>query len=151
MIACDKPITEVELPPPTSKKTDAVREGDKLSIVVRGQEDLSGDYSVGDEGGFRFPRIGVVAAAGRKPPDIAAEIETRLADGWLRDPQVTVLVTERQNPEEVTVLGGVRLAPEGSPGFNPAFDVTPARLVDAVATDRGVAEPRTGTDLRSFA
>ena len=58
---------------------------------------------------------------------------------------------EERDGDEVTVLGGVRLAPEGSPGFNPAFDVTPARLVDAVATERGVAEPRTGTDLRGFA
>jgi methylthioribose-1-phosphate isomerase len=57
---------------------------------------------------------------------------------------------EERPGEEVTVLGGVRLAPEGSPGFNPAFDVTPARLVDAVATERGVAEPRTGTDLRAL-
>jgi methylthioribose-1-phosphate isomerase len=58
---------------------------------------------------------------------------------------------EERPGEEVTVLGGVRLAPEASPGFNPAFDVTPARLVDAVATERGVAEPRTGTDLRALA
>ncbi|HYN67287.1 MAG TPA: S-methyl-5-thioribose-1-phosphate isomerase, partial [Ornithinibacter sp.] len=58
---------------------------------------------------------------------------------------------EERPGEEVTVLGGVRLAPEGSPGFNPAFDVTPARLVDAVATERGVAEPRSGSDLRSLA
>jgi len=58
---------------------------------------------------------------------------------------------EERPGEEVTVLGGMRLAPEASPGFNPAFDVTPARLVDAVATERGVAEPRTGSDLRAFA
>jgi methylthioribose-1-phosphate isomerase len=58
---------------------------------------------------------------------------------------------EERPGEEVTVLGGVRLAPEASQGFNPAFDVTPARLVDAVATERGVAEPRTGTDLRALA
>lgn len=51
---------------------------------------------------------------------------------------------EERSGEEVTVLAGLRLAPETSPGFNPAFDVTPARLVDAVATERGVAEPRTG-------
>lgn len=58
---------------------------------------------------------------------------------------------EERSGDEVTVLGGVRLAPESSPGFNPAFDVTPARLVDAVTTERGVAEPRTGADLRSLA
>lgn len=57
---------------------------------------------------------------------------------------------EERAGEEVTVLGGTRLAPEGSRGFNPAFDVTPARLVDAVATEHGVAEPRSGTDLRSL-
>jgi polysaccharide export outer membrane protein len=108
LLACDKPASDVLLPPPATKRGDAVREGDKLQVVVRGQEDLSGDYSVGEEGSFRFPRIGVVEAAGRKPPEIAGEIETRLADGWLRDPQVTVLVTERQNPEEVTVLGAVK-------------------------------------------
>lgn len=58
---------------------------------------------------------------------------------------------EERSGDEITVLGGVRLAPETSPGFNPAFDVTPARLVDAVATERGVAEPRSGADLRSLA
>ncbi len=58
---------------------------------------------------------------------------------------------EERPGEEITVLAGVRLAPEVSQGFNPAFDVTPARLVDAVATERGVAEPRSGTDLRALA
>lgn len=58
---------------------------------------------------------------------------------------------EERAGEEVTELAGIRLAPEGTRGFNPAFDVTPARLVDAVATERGVAEPRTGVDLRSLA
>ena len=58
---------------------------------------------------------------------------------------------EERAGEEVTELAGIRLAPEGTRGFNPAFDVTPARLVDAVATERGVAEPRSGSGLRSLA
>ena len=37
------------------------------------------------------------------------------------------------------------IAPAVTPGFNPAFDVTPARLVDAVATEHGVVQPRAGT------
>jgi len=57
---------------------------------------------------------------------------------------------EERAGDEVTALGGLRLAPEASMGFNPAFDVTPARLVDAVATERGVAEPRAGVDLRAL-
>jgi methylthioribose-1-phosphate isomerase len=51
---------------------------------------------------------------------------------------------EERDGDEVVRCGGVRTAPQGSPGFNPAFDVTPARLVDAVATERGVLEPRAG-------
>ena len=37
-------------------------------------------------------------------------------------------------------LAQVQLTPDGSDGFNPAFDVTPARLVTALITDRGVAD-----------
>jgi methylthioribose-1-phosphate isomerase len=37
-------------------------------------------------------------------------------------------------------LAVVQLTPDGSAGFNPAFDVTPARLVTALITERGVAE-----------
>jgi methylthioribose-1-phosphate isomerase len=33
----------------------------------------------------------------------------------------------------------VQLSPDGSAGFNPGFDVTPARLVSGLITERGVA------------
>jgi methylthioribose-1-phosphate isomerase len=36
-------------------------------------------------------------------------------------------------------LASVQLTPDGSAGFNPGFDVTPARLVTALITERGVA------------
>jgi methylthioribose-1-phosphate isomerase len=53
---------------------------------------------------------------------------------------------EERDPDEVrTALGLVRLAPEGSPARNPAFDVTPAALVGAIVTERGVVDaPYTG-------
>ena len=51
---------------------------------------------------------------------------------------------EERSGDEVTRYAGVVVAPEGSRGFNPAFDVTPARLVDAITTERGVLEPRSG-------
>jgi methylthioribose-1-phosphate isomerase len=43
----------------------------------------------------------------------------------------------------------VRIAPVGATGFNPAFDVTPARLVSAIATERGVVEPDGTTAIDS--
>jgi methylthioribose-1-phosphate isomerase len=54
---------------------------------------------------------------------------------------------EQRSPEEVTVLGGRRIAPAGVPALNPAFDVTPAHLVTAIITERGVARPPYGESL----
>jgi len=46
---------------------------------------------------------------------------------------------EERLPEEVTHIQGVRIAPEGVPVANPAFDVTPNRLVSAIVCENGVA------------
>ena len=47
---------------------------------------------------------------------------------------------EERSPQEITHCGNVRLAPEGIQVRNPAFDVTPARLVTAIITERGVVQ-----------
>jgi methylthioribose-1-phosphate isomerase len=47
---------------------------------------------------------------------------------------------ERRCDEEVSVIAGRRIAPEGVNIHNPAFDVTPARYITAIVTDRGVIE-----------
>ena len=48
---------------------------------------------------------------------------------------------EERSRDEVAHFGGVRTVPEGVKVRNPAFDVTPARLVTAIITERGVARP----------
>jgi methylthioribose-1-phosphate isomerase len=45
---------------------------------------------------------------------------------------------EQRSPEEVLCLAGQRIAAEGAEAWNPAFDVTPAELVDAIVTEKGV-------------
>jgi len=45
---------------------------------------------------------------------------------------------ENRSPEEVFSLGGKRVAAEGAEAWNPAFDVTPASLIDAIVTEKGV-------------
>ncbi len=72
----------------------------------------------------------------------ASTIDWSIADG------VAEIPIEARSPFEVTHIAGrpdggdptsVQLVPDGSAGFNPAFDVTPARLVTALITERGVA------------
>ena len=48
---------------------------------------------------------------------------------------------EERSADEVTTLAGTRLAPEGIGVANPAFDITPAKLITAIITERGIVEP----------
>ncbi len=48
---------------------------------------------------------------------------------------------EHRGDDEVIRFGGVATAPSGVDAYNPAFDVTPAELVDAIVTERGVHRP----------
>lgn len=75
------------------------------------------------------------------PLFVAAPISTvdlHLPDG-------DAIPIEQRSPLEVLELelpgGRVRIAPEGVGALHPAFDVTPARLVTALVTERGVASP----------
>jgi methylthioribose-1-phosphate isomerase len=53
------------------------------------------------------------------------------------------IVIEERSAEEVLALGGEEIAPPGTLARNPAFDVTPAELVTALVTERGVVAPPT--------
>jgi methylthioribose-1-phosphate isomerase len=58
---------------------------------------------------------------------------------------------EERAPEEVTEPRGQRIAPRAVGAANPAFDVTPARYVTAIVTDRGVVRGDFERGLRSLA
>ena len=57
----------------------------------------------------------------------------------LATPDGDAIPIEQRNPKEVTHIGSTRLAPEGASVWNPAFDVTPARLVTGIITEKGIA------------
>jgi methylthioribose-1-phosphate isomerase len=45
---------------------------------------------------------------------------------------------EERKPEEVTTIGGIRLAPKGVAAANPAFDITPHQYISAIITEKGI-------------
>jgi methylthioribose-1-phosphate isomerase len=57
---------------------------------------------------------------------------------------------EERNDREVTHVGSSRLTPEGAHIRNPAFDVTPARFVTAIITERGIARPPYAESLEAL-
>jgi methylthioribose-1-phosphate isomerase len=56
---------------------------------------------------------------------------------------------EERDGSEVCDVQGVTIAPEGTDAFNPVFDVTPANLVDAIVTEKGVVERPDPVSMRA--
>ena len=82
--------------------------GDRLRVIVFGQDSLSNAYDVDGSGNISMPLIGLVHAAGLTTAALQQEIAAKLHDGYLRDPQVSVEV-EAYRPffilGEVTTAG----------------------------------------------
>jgi len=85
----------VESGPLTSSISDEnyrLGAGDKVKVVVYGETDLSGEFPVNGSGQVQFPLVGQVAAAGLTIHEFIAELHTALADGYLKDPKISVEV-----------------------------------------------------------
>ena len=81
--------------------------GDKLNVRVFQVADLSFENLVIDtSGNVQMPLIGRVQGAGRTAGEMASDIATLLAEQYLRDPQVTVTVSEAAS-QKITVDGAV--------------------------------------------
>lgn len=73
-----------------------IRAGDKLAISVFGEPELTrNDYIVDASGFVQVPLIGQIIATGVTPEELRAEIARRLGARFIRDPQVSVALTER--------------------------------------------------------
>ena len=88
--------------------------------------------------------LAVLAEAHKTPFYIAAPLST--IDPAMRDG--SAIPIEERSEREVTEMGGVRIAPEGISVRHPAFDVTPARLITAIITDRGILRPPFDQSIR---
>lgn len=70
----------------------ALAAGDRLRVIVFGQDNLSNIYAVDGGGRIAMPLIGVVAIGGQSTGQAARTIEGKLAAGFVREPHVTVEV-----------------------------------------------------------
>ena len=126
---------------------------DQLSITVYDEAELTGKYRVDNDGFFSFPLLDRLRAGGRSVADLQTEITTRLANGFLRNPQVRVEVDQFKS-RSVFVSGEVRapgkitmnssamtlleaLAQAGSPTSSASNDITVTRRPDGSGTTDG--------------
>jgi polysaccharide export outer membrane protein len=66
--------------------------GDKLRVVVFGQDGLTNSYAVDASGAITMPLIGAVQARGHTPAELSRTVAARLRQGYIREPHVAVEV-----------------------------------------------------------
>jgi polysaccharide export outer membrane protein len=95
--------------PPVASPRSAITVGplDVFEVRVYGEKDLSGVYQVSGRGMIRFPLIGLVKVEGLTPTEIEELLRRKLVAGYLRDPQVTVVVTQF-NSKKIFIFGEVQ-------------------------------------------
>ncbi len=83
-----------------------VGKGDMLRITVYDNDDLTSTVRVSGEGTIVMPLIGVVEVKGLSIPQISEKLGNLFADGYLKNPQVNVLIEEYRG-QKVVILGQV--------------------------------------------
>jgi len=114
----------------------------QVDLVLVGADRIAADGSVANKVGTYG--LAVLARHHEVPFVVAAPLST--VDFTTPDGQS--IVVEHRAAGEVTTFGGSQVTPEGADAYNPAFDVTPAGLVSALITERGVLQPVTPGKLR---
>jgi polysaccharide export outer membrane protein len=90
--------------------------GDKIRVIVFGEEDLSGEFAIDDSGFVRLPLVGQVPAGARSAKQLEEDIAAKLGARYLKDPKVSIEITkyrpfyvigEVDNPGEYPFVAGM--------------------------------------------
>jgi len=111
----------------------AMMKQEKIDAVVVGADRIAANGDVANKIGTYS--VAVLAKEHRIPFYVAAPFSTIDLD----TPDGSKIPIEQRNTKEVTHIAGKQMVPEGVQVENPAFDVTPAKYVTAIVTERGIA------------
>jgi len=117
----------------------------KITAVVVGADRIAANGDVANKIGTYT--VAVLAKEHEIPFYVAAPFST--VD--LETPDGSKIPIEQRNAKEVTHIAGKQVVPEGVSVENPAFDVTPAKYVTAIVTERGIARAPYGESLAKLA
>jgi len=125
-------------------------DGAAASTILRGLADVAivGADRIADNGDTanKIGSVGVaLACADAGIPFVVAAPSTTVDSATATGEGIEI---EMRSSTEVVAFGGSATAPAGSRGFNPAFDITPARLINAIVTELGVVEPHAVSSMR---
>jgi protein involved in polysaccharide export with SLBB domain len=134
--------------------------GDKISIRVSGEPDMDVSVRLGASGDIRYPFLGNIHILGMTPAELEQKITSALANGYLINPQVHVLIEEFKSfyaKGEVVKPGAypyqpgltVRKAISLAGGFTEDADENEIFLIHAGGTRKGESEAHLGQKMQS--
>jgi methylthioribose-1-phosphate isomerase len=135
----DIPVTVI-----TDNMAGHVMKSGKVDAVVVGADRIAANGDTANKIGTYM--VAVLAREHNIPFYVAAPLTT--LDLSLKSGEEIPI--EERDAVEVTHIGEQQLAPEGVDVHNPAFDVTPNRLITAIITDKGVARPPYDESLKEL-
>ena len=114
----------------------------EIDCVIVGADRIAANGDVANKIGTYS--VAVLAKENRIPFYVAAPVSTF----DLSIPDGGHIPIEERNPDEVRIIQGIAITPQDVPAANPAFDVTPARYIGAIITERGVVRAPYEESLR---
>jgi len=103
-----------------------------VDLVITGADRIASNGDTANKIGTY--QLAVLAKENKIPFYVAAPFSTFDLD--LKDGDLIPI--EEREPAEVVCFAGHQLGPEGVAAFNPAFDITPAKYISAIITEKGV-------------
>ena len=103
--------------------------GDKFTVRVFHEPDISGPFTVSPDGTIKFPYVGRLSVLGKTCADLEEEITQKLREGYLSDPYVSCTITEYTS-KQIFILGDVK-----KPGAYPYR--SQSTIVEAIALAGG--------------
>jgi methylthioribose-1-phosphate isomerase len=117
----------------------------KIDCVIVGADRIAANGDVANKIGTYT--LAVLAQENNIPFYVAAPtstIDSSIASG-------DKIPIEERNPQEVTHIQGVPLAPDGVKAANPAFDITPHNYISAIITEKGIIKEPYEKELAKLA
>jgi methylthioribose-1-phosphate isomerase len=123
----------------------AMMKAGKIGAIVVGADRIAANGDVANKIGTYS--VAILA----KEHDIPFYVAAPFSTIDLETPDGSQIPIEQRNPQEITHIAGKQMVPDAALVENPAFDVTPAKYVTAIVTERGIARTPYGESLSRLA
>ena len=142
------------------RQSPRLQAGDKVKVVVFGEDKLSTDYEVSSNGNISMPLIGAIHAAGLTGRELESSIAGKLRSGQiLRSPQVTVNIStvrpfyvlgEVEKPGEYTFYSGLNVMSAAAKAGGYTYRASKSRVLIQRAGEKGFSEYPLSPDIPVF-